>query len=51
MGKNTVEEQNRILAAGRSNNELDMTLLKTLYPKVTPIKESIRKLFLEQANP
>jgi len=47
----TVEEQNRILAAGRSNNELDTTLLQTMYPNVTPIKESIRRLFLDQVNP
>ena len=40
----TVEEQNQILAAGRSNNELNTSLLETLYPNVTPIKESIKKL-------
>jgi hypothetical protein len=40
----SVEEQNQILAAGRSNNELDTTLLESLYPNVTPIKEAIRNL-------
>jgi len=40
----SVEEQNQILAAGRSNNELDTTLLESLYQNVTPIKEAIRNL-------
>lgn len=40
----TVEEQNQILAAGRSNNELDTTKLETLYPNVMPIREAIERI-------
>ena len=40
----TVEEQNVILAAGRSNNELDTTLLESMYPAVMSIHASIRKV-------
>jgi 3,5-epimerase/4-reductase len=40
----TVEEQNEILAAGRSNNELDTTLLESMYPEVMSIHASIRKV-------
>ena len=38
----TIEEQNNILAAGRSNNYLDTTRLQELYPEVKNIKESVR---------
>jgi 3,5-epimerase/4-reductase len=38
----TVEEQNKILAAGRSNNYLDTTRLQYFYPEVKNIKESVR---------
>lgn len=38
-----IEEQNQILAAGRSNNYLDTTKLEELYPNVLNIKESVRK--------
>lgn len=39
------EEQAKILLSGRSNNELDTTQLKTLYPDVIiPIKESVERL-------
>ncbi len=38
----TIEEQNEILAAGRSNNYLDTTRLKTLYPSVKNIKDAVR---------
>jgi len=39
----TIEEQNEILAAGRSNNYLDTTRLEELYPKVKNIKDSVRE--------
>ena len=39
----TIEEQNKILAAGRSNNYLDTTRLEQLYPNVKNIKVSIRE--------
>jgi len=38
----TIEEQAKILAAGRSNNYLDTTRLQTLYPNVSSIKDSVR---------
>ena len=41
----SVEEQAQILLAGRSNNELDTTKLKEMYPEVLPIKDSVEKLF------
>jgi 3,5-epimerase/4-reductase len=40
----TLEEQSKILLSERSNNELDNTLLKTLYPHVKDIKKSVRDL-------
>ena len=43
----TIQEQNEILAAGRSNNFLDTTRLEELYPGVMNIKESVRRC-LEQ---
>jgi 3,5-epimerase/4-reductase len=39
----SIEEQNKILASGRSNNHLDTTKLQELYPDILPIKESVRK--------
>jgi dTDP-glucose 4,6-dehydratase len=39
----TIEEQNKILASGRSNNALDTSKLQAMYPNVLPIKESVRK--------
>ena len=39
----TINEQNKILASGRSNNYLDTTRLEQLYPNVKNIKESIRE--------
>ena len=38
----TIEEQAKILAAGRSNNYLDTTRLQTLYPNVSSIKDAVR---------
>ena len=39
----TIEEQNEILAAGRSNNYLDTSKLEYLYPNVKNIKISVRE--------
>jgi dTDP-4-dehydrorhamnose reductase len=39
----SIEEQNEILAAGRSNNYLDASKLEKLYPKVLNIKDAVRK--------
>lgn len=39
----TVEEQNNILAAGRSNNYLDTSKLQALYPEVLDIKTAVSK--------
>jgi len=43
----TIAEQNEILAAGRSNNYLDTTRLESLYPTVTPIKESVKQIMYD----
>lgn len=43
----SLEEQNSILASGRSNNHLNTTKLETLYPNVLPIKESVRKILIK----
>jgi 3,5-epimerase/4-reductase len=43
----TIEEQNNILAAGRSNNYLDTNRLEQLYPNVLNIKDSVRKCLEE----
>eukprot|EP01132_Coremiostelium_polycephalum_P009291 gene9291-11387_t len=41
----TLEEQSKILKAGRSNNELDASKLLSLYPDIPNIKDSILLLF------
>ena len=41
----SVEEQDRILKAKRSNNELDVSKLLKEFPYIPPIHESLRKLF------
>jgi dTDP-4-dehydrorhamnose reductase len=46
----TIDEQNEILAAGRSNNYLDTTRLVELYPNVKNIKDSIRECLLKMAS-
>lgn len=43
----TLEEQSKILAAPRSNNFLDTTKLKLLYPTVKNIKESVKDILLK----
>jgi len=45
----TVEEQAKILAAGRSNNYLDTTKLESKY-KVKNIKESVRDILVQMAK-
>ena len=46
----TLEEQNKILLSGRSNNLLNTDRLQQLYPDVLPIKESVRKVIEEMAK-
>jgi 3,5-epimerase/4-reductase len=47
----TIEEQNDILAAGRSNNYLDTSRLEKLYPQVMNIKDAVIKcLYLMKRN-
>jgi 3,5-epimerase/4-reductase len=46
----TVEEQDKILAAGRSNNYLDTGKLQTLYPKVLDIKTAVSKCLESMAK-
>ncbi len=43
----TIEEQNKILAAGRSNNLLNTDKLRSLYPQVCDIKTAIRNTLLQ----
>ena len=43
----TIEEQNEILASGRSNNFLETTRLTTLYPDVKDIKTSVREILVQ----
>lgn len=41
----SIEEQNKILKAERSNNELDVTKLLNNYPNIPHIKDSIHEVF------
>lgn len=41
----TIEEQDKILKARRSNNELDTTKLKKEFPDLPSIQESIKSVF------
>ncbi|KAF2073494.1 hypothetical protein CYY_005203 [Polysphondylium violaceum] len=41
----SVEEQDRILKAGRSNNHLDTSKLESLYPNIPHIQTSIQDVF------
>ena len=43
----TIEEQNEVLASGRSNNFLETTRLSTMYPEVKNIKDSVRDILLK----
>tara|TARA_Y100000389_G_scaffold153040_1_gene153172 strand:- start:13511 stop:15412 length:1902 start_codon:yes stop_codon:yes gene_type:complete len=42
----TIEEQTKILASERSNNYLDTSKLKQLFPEVKNIKDSVREMLL-----
>ena len=44
------EEQRKILAADRSNNYLDTSLLESLYPEMSNIKEGIRQCLIEYSK-
>eukprot|EP00928_Gymnodinium_smaydae_P004058 TRINITY_DN1141_c0_g1_i2.p1 TRINITY_DN1141_c0_g1~~TRINITY_DN1141_c0_g1_i2.p1 ORF type:complete len:707 (+),score=135.18 TRINITY_DN1141_c0_g1_i2:49-2121(+) len=46
----TLEEQAKVIKAGRSNNELDTTRLKTEFPEVLDIKSSLIKYVFEPAR-
>ena len=46
----SIEEQEKILSAGRSNNLLDTTKLQELYPGVLPIKDAVRQILIEMKN-
>lgn len=46
----TIEEQDKILLAGRSNNLLNTCTLEKKYPNVLPIKDSVRNVLLEMKN-
>lgn len=43
----TIEEQDKILLAHRSNNLLNTDKLKLMYPQIAPIKDAIRKIIME----
>ncbi|CAA7039159.1 unnamed protein product [Microthlaspi erraticum] len=43
----TLEEQAKVIVAARSNNELDATKLKTEFPELLSIKESLVKFVFE----
>jgi dTDP-4-dehydrorhamnose reductase len=46
----TIEEQNKILASGRSNNFLETGLLESLYPNVKNIKDSVRDILITMSE-
>ena len=46
----TQEEQDEILAAGRSNNELAVTTLVTLFPQVPTLRESVTRALQRMAQ-
>ena len=46
----TIEEQNKILSAKRSNNYLDTSKLQQLYPQIKSIKESVREALKKMKN-
>jgi len=43
----SIDEQNKILASGRSNNFLETTVLKEKYPEIKNIKDSVRIILIE----
>lgn len=46
----TIEEQEKILLAGRSNNLLNTDKLQHMYPHVLPIKDSVRNVLIDMKN-
>ena len=46
----TIEEQNKILLGGRSNNLLNTNKLQSMYPTVLPIKEAVIKVLCEMKD-
>ncbi len=46
----TVAEQDTILKARRSNNELDVSKLLKEFPEIPPIKDSIKEMFKRMKN-
>ena len=42
----SIEEQSKILAAGRSNNYLDTSKLEKMYPEVNNIKDAVKNVLL-----
>jgi 3,5-epimerase/4-reductase len=46
----TVEEQDKILLSGRSNNLLETNRLKTMYPDVDDIHTAVEKVCIEMAK-
>lgn len=46
----TIDEQNEVLASGRSNNFLETRLLESLYPNVKNIKDSVRDMLVSMAS-
>ena len=46
----TIEEQNKILDSGRSNNYLDTSKLEALYPDIKNIKEMVRETLVKMAE-
>ena len=42
----TIDEQNEILASGRSNNFLETDKLSSMYPEVLNIRESVKKILI-----
>lgn len=45
----TIDEQSKILAAGRSNNYLDTSKLEKLYPNVNNIRDAVRNTLLKMS--
>ena len=43
----TIDKQRAILDSGRSNNYLDTTILKNLFPNVLNIKDSVRNMLIQ----
>jgi hypothetical protein len=46
----TIEEQNQILLSKRSNNQLNTYKLKSMYPHVLNIKDSVRNILTLMKN-